>query len=319
MKLSERLNALKGNPMICLGAHSSFLMIMPKDELRFFLEEDKTAKEVFNEILLKDQKKGKRKKEKPKTPYIDREVIAEEWNEIPHHALIIKIEGHEFGQYALRGEVVQQDLTREFHVDSEGGCEWLVDEILADFAHDITNFLVFESVYHHGELNLSGQRRYEELKRPYTLAVDFFRSGNVNMWTEISGDWIIKQAERDVDNRKHDIQRRVCKLRAWDARLNGLYNTTQKDKIVDLIVEGVTPANIIKIVGKGKGELATTAMFKDICRKFENAMRKETKRYLSGEECLEMDVPLKQQMKINNELLERNLRERMKRATGKEK
>lgn len=319
MKLRERLENLKGNPMICLGAQASFLMIAPKDEMMAWLQENETSVTLFNDELKRSKRKKKRLDEEPKTAFIDREIKSEAWNDIPHHGLIIIIEGHEFGRYATRGEVVGQDLTKDFHITSESGCEWLVDEILADFAHDITNFLVFESVYHHGELNLSGQRRYDELKRPYTVALDFFRSGNVNMWTEISGDWIIKQAEKDVDNRIHDIKRRVCKLRAWDARLNGLYNTTQKDKIVDLIVEGVTPANIIKIVGRGKGELATTAMFKDICRKYESAMRKETKRYLSGDECLEMDVPLKQQMKINNELLEKNLRERMKRATGKEK
>ena len=320
MKLRERMESLQGNPMICLGAHSSFLYIAPKDEMFLWLQEDQMTKKVFNEMLMHDQKNGKRLKERVKEPFLDREITSEEWNDIPHHALIVLIEGHEYGRYATRGEVIKQDLTKDFKVTSEHGCEWLIDEILADFAHDITNFLVFEEVYHHGELSFGGQKKHDKLRRQYVHALDFLESENVSMWTDIGGTWIIKQAEKDVDNRIHDIKRRVLKLIAWDARLNSIYSVTQRDKIADLIVDGVTPAAILKVVGRGKGELATVDMMKDVTRRFEQAMKRETKKYLSHEACLHMDVPLKQQMKVNNAQLAKAWKERLENAMnhGKE-
>lgn len=314
MKLRERLDKLKGNPMICLGAKASYLMIAPKNELMFWLQENETSVAIFNELLKKDQKQGKRMEEEPKSAFLDREVRSEEWNDLPHHALIILIKGNEYGQYATRGEVVGEDLTKDIKVTSESGCEWLIDEVLADFAHDITDYLLFEQIYHKGELNIGGKAKHASLKRSYVIASEFFRSEALSRWTDISGDWIIKQAEKDVPNRVRDLKRRVCRLRAWEQRLDGLYTATQKDRIVDLIIEGITPSKIIEEVGKGKGELATPEMFKNVYRSYEGEMLKEAKRYLSGDACLEMDIPLKRQMKINNEKLEQNLRERRERA-----
>lgn len=298
--LRDVLDSMSDDDMIVLGAKSGFVYIAPKQEMLGWLATDVVDTQKANCNLEEAHRQKCRLKESPKIPFIDREVISVTWNDF-HNGYIVLCKGTDIGRYFSRGQITGEEDDWKGKIQSYEGSLSLITAILAEYAHDITDFEVFKEVYCQDNLNASGKKMYQNLKTDSDIAIEFLNNPDlVSKWTDIAGDYIIRMAYKNVPNKIRDIERKVCRVEGWDKVLNAHYTEEEKDRIIDMIVDGIKPKKIIDAVGRGKFGTVTTNMISSCSTRYESAMKKERRKYMAETLGLHYTTPLREQMTYDN-------------------